>query len=317
MSRTMVMARAVQDSGARAEVYVARQVAVDLGEVRVSVVPFTQAQLGPSLAEAGDDVVVMLDLPDEAVAPLAWLVDVPVFRAAFRMFGPVGSSVEHVSITAAYRPDEIEHDERLPLVRLAGWSGIVIRPGLFDARQHGTETTSVLITMGGSDPHDLTSRACAALAGFGDRSDIVVAVGAGNPRFDDLASAYGSVMTIVRPTAGEFDSLLKTATVAVINGGLTRYECIAAGTPFVALAIHERQAAITREVTSRGFGLDLGPFDRVRPDDLRSAVERLLTDTALRNEMIATSHAHVRQDAPARLVAWVNGLRSTLPWRAA
>lgn len=329
LSRTAVMARAIAASGGRPLVCVPRHVPLDLGTTATTVVPFTKHDLGPVVAALdGADDLILIDLPDEGLGALWWLERLPVFRAAFRMFGPAGRAVEHVSLTPAYQPDETasgpgpeaEKGHLLPLVRLSGWGAIVVRSSLFDVetpdQNAGTEgLRSVLVTMGGSDPHDLTGLACGALAHLARDVPVVVAVGRGNPRFDVLSAEYGSVMAVVRPTEAEFDDLLRAATVAVISGGLTRYECMAAGTPFVAVAIHDQQAAITRQVTSRGFGLDLGPYERLAPGAVAGAAQTLLTDDDLRLGMIAGAREHVRPDTPVRIVERLTSLRATLPWQ--
>lgn len=329
VSRTTVMSAAVAAQGVRGEVYAPRPVPLDGDAPAVTVAQFTEHDLGHRLAALDSEALVLLDLPDERLATLQWLARVPVFRAAFRMFGPTQEAVEHVSLTPAYHPDEtVEHHgaaSRLPLVELSGWGVIVVRASLFGplsgarpASRAAVDPTrpSVLVTMGGSDPHDLTGLACEALAGLAGSVEVVVAVGRSNHRFDRLSLEYGTSMSILRPTTAEFDELLRAATVAVISGGLTRYECMAAGTPFVAIAIHDRQAAITREVTSRGFGLDVGPYQRLAKGAVAAAVERLLTDAPLRHAMVAGASDHVRPDTPARIVARLTQLRSTLPWQA-
>ncbi len=308
--RTMTMAAAAARRGEPAVVYLPlgapRPASVPDG---VSVVPtgFDEQGLGASLRAATPLRALLLDLPDEDAEVLAWLPFVPSLRVAYRMFGPpAAGAVEHVSLTPEFRPPtRQEHPAgHLPRLSLLGWNLIVVRPSLFAPPDEAKDDPPVvLVTMGGADPHGLTELACRDLLRMPLAAEVLVVVGASNPRGQALRSAFGRRFQVVDQGTLDFDAALRRASLAVISGGLTRYECIAARTPFLAISIHARQQAITEQVTRHGFGRHLGVADEIVPGSIVTTLDGLLLDPAARAAMVDAVGGHLAADVPERVLA--------------
>jgi hypothetical protein len=250
----------------------------------------------------------VLDGPDAFLD--SWLPRLPTeaLRVAFRMHGPGRRGLEDVAVTPSPGATREELAGERLLAR--GRDFLFVRPSLF-AGADG-ERGGVLVTMGGADPNDATTLACEALKPLAGELPVTVVVGALNPRFEDVASRFGHGMRVLRQGEVDFDEELKRAAVAVINGGLTRYECVAARTPFVALSLDEGQAAYTEAVVASGFGRHAGLLSSTSPRTILVAVEELLVQPAKRLEMAARATDLVRPDAAdlfARtLVRWYTSI---------
>ena len=134
----------------------------------------------------------------------------------------------------------------------------------------------VVVSLGGYDSGHLGPKVAAALASEG--RDIVVA---GDPP----AGAAGLAgITYCRPsTSDQFTELLRSAEVAVVNGGLTALEAVANRVPSVGIPRYEHQAK-TLEGLARA-----GACEIVRAENpngqVAKIVDRLLSDEHARRRM--------------------------------
>ena len=134
----------------------------------------------------------------------------------------------------------------------------------------------IVVTMGGADPAGLTSIACRTLLDGHAAERTTVVVGALNRTRDRLHAKFGERFDVMDQQDRDFDRTLRTATVTIINGGLTRYECVAAATPFVAISLNAYQARFTEKVVARGFGRHVELVDSWVGARLRADVGWLL-----------------------------------------
>lgn len=317
LSRTATIAEAAVRDGVSATVYLppaAPTPPASSGIGSVVHTAFTPRGLGAALGHGHDPVI--LDLPDEELAALSWMKDGDRLRVAFRMFGPPqAGAIEHVSLTPAYRPPSSEERPagHLPRWSVSGWDLIVVRPTLFargDEKQ--VDPPLVVVTMGGADPNGLTELVCSDLLLAPPEAELVVVIGASNPRRAALKAAFGHRLHLMDQADIDFDATLRRAALAVINGGLTRYECIAARTPFLAVSIHEQQYAITEQVTHQGFGRNLGVGHDLEPGTIVASLSDLLGDPSARAAMVAAVGDHITLEAPRKILERVLGWQSRI-----
>lgn len=268
-----------------------------------------------------DDVEVLVtDGPDGFVDQFANLLPASALGVAFRMYGiePGAMPWEDVSITPSLDPTFTRSTvEPRRHVLLGGADAILVRASCFRRPDDPPRSSAdVLVTMGRADPRGLTRLACDALASLDPTVSVTVVIGALNAARDDLHAAFGERFHVVDEGRIDFDGTLHRTTLAVINGGLTRYECVAAGTPFVAISSNAAQAAFTEKVVSRGVGRHAGQVDDMLPERLRQAVDALLAKATLRSRMSARARGLLDADATPRLVGriegWVREHRSRL-----
>ena len=133
----------------------------------------------------------------------------------------------------------------------------------------------ILVSMGGTDPFNLTLKAVAALKNSNRRTKVLLA---------KTHRTYSAVKSIaednknisVEEPSSRFIELLANSKIIIINGGITRVEACLTSTPFVALSIHKKQYDITNQLTQEGVGVNLGIHHCVTDSDIISTTERLL-----------------------------------------
>ncbi len=289
--------------------------------------PWHRASLAPFVAGSATPDVVVLDAPDEVLDGVGWIstersaAGRPLV-AAFRMYGVAGPGLppEDVSLTPSFAAPASRASA--PGGRrwrhVTGRELILVRERCFAPPDQSKDRPErVLITMGGADPAGLTALACEACdASITARATVTVVVGALDPRWPQLEAEHGGRLQLLRQGDVDFDDLLRRSAVAVIAGGLTRYECIAARTPFVALSATPEQAAFTRLVVEAGFGVHAGVGSELSSARVRAAVAGLLDDASGRNTMAELAPRLLQREAPARLCRQLNRWQAQAAVRA-
>ena len=145
----------------------------------------------------------------------------------------------------------------------------------------------ILVTMGGADPEHFTEKVIEAIELIEFPVDCDVIVGKLNVNKKKILNRHVQLKQNIRfhEHVEDFASLMSAADIAVINGGMTRYELGVLGTPYIAISIHERQQGITERMTSLGGGINLGIGNNLTPDNVSSAIQGLIKDVDLRRGM--------------------------------
>jgi len=137
----------------------------------------------------------------------------------------------------------------------------------------------VLITMGGSDPDNVTSRVIEALGMVRvEGLEATVVVGGSNPHFESLqrlAARCGGSIRLLR-NASTMPELLAWADVAVSAAGTTCWEMCLLGLPAILIDLAPNQRPIAEELDRRGVGIHLGNTHEVSAEKIASELEGLL-----------------------------------------
>jgi spore coat polysaccharide biosynthesis predicted glycosyltransferase SpsG len=149
----------------------------------------------------------------------------------------------------------------------------------------------VLVTLGGEDAELMLTEAVAAVEGALPEASIEVVAGL----FARSAPARGARVTLRQGLSSLYDLLL-SADFAVTAAGMTLYECLAAGTPAVAVPVAENQRPEYVELTDAGLVVPGQP-------DLAAAVKRISRDAALRGKLAASGRELVDGRGAARVAA--------------
>lgn len=137
----------------------------------------------------------------------------------------------------------------------------------------------VLITVGGSDPHNLTPQlmkwTCQTLGAI----DVDVIVG---PLFENTAEIERAKLELASPIVLHFDpkdvrSLMLEADLAISGGGQTTYELAAAGTPTIAIRLSNNQTLNLQGLSDHGALIWAGDAD---DDDLGGNTQRAISSLA-------------------------------------
>ncbi|MEO0082217.1 MAG: UDP-2,4-diacetamido-2,4,6-trideoxy-beta-L-altropyranose hydrolase [candidate division WOR-3 bacterium] len=153
----------------------------------------------------------------------------------------------------------------------------------------------VLVTMGGSDPDNVTLKVIRALRRIPVKGlEVVVMVGAGNmyrrtleAEVRRLVASKQDLRIRLEQQPENVTELMAWADVAVSAGGSTCWELAFMGVPTITLVIADNQTMAMREAAKNGAVVCLGKASRVSATTIRDATLRLCRDYRGRCRMAA------------------------------
>jgi spore coat polysaccharide biosynthesis protein SpsF len=207
------------------------------------------------------------------------------------------------------------------LVRV-GWEWAVLGTAPQAAAPNTTKAgPCILVSMGGSDPMNLTRLAAQALAGGDFHVQFVIGPGVRNA--SELARGIEALSPRFETREGVSDLsvLFGGSDVALCAFGVTAYELAAAGVPTLYLCPTEDHAASASAFEQAGMGQSLGLAANATPKIIAGAVAALLADAERRRDMRAAGlmsvdgggAARIAADLKAALTANRAGLRKVAP----
>lgn len=145
----------------------------------------------------------------------------------------------------------------------------------------------VLVTLGGADPVDATSRVVAALRGLRDPElRVRVVIGPGNPRARALSAACDDPRFELLVAHPDMPGLMRWAELAVSAAGTTAYELATMGVPALLILLADNQRVVETGMAGPGGPCaSLGFHDRLAPAAIAGAVEALCADPGRRAAM--------------------------------
>lgn len=150
------------------------------------------------------------------------------------------------------------------------------------------QVTNILITLGGSDPDNLTGQIVRAV-GADKRDDRVVkvVVGASNLHTAEIQEAAKQAQTEIQvyPNAGDMSELMAEADLAVIMAGGTLAETLFMGCGVLSYAHNAVQARILQRLDGQGMIRYLGAGAELDAFDLLGQIEKMATDASERERM--------------------------------
>ena len=168
----------------------------------------------------------------------------------------------------------------------------------------------VLVTLGGSDPDNITAQVLTALQTIpGLPADIVI--GPANPHADALQSpsAHSPAPITFHVNPSGIPALMARADLAICAGGTTAWELSFLGVPMLVLVLAENQRSNAERLAQAGVAVHTSIAKLA--DDLRS----LLADVARRAEMSRRARALV--DGLGTLRVWLRMNEDSLHLRPA
>ncbi|MFH1060244.1 MAG: UDP-2,4-diacetamido-2,4,6-trideoxy-beta-L-altropyranose hydrolase [Pseudomonadota bacterium] len=164
------------------------------------------------------------------------------------------------------------------------------------ARAHPDQATRLFLNFGGSDPHDLTSRALTGLAGSSRRYEIRAVLGGENhhaPAVLELAAGSRHRVEVLRDVA-DMPAVMNWAELALSASGTnTTLEMSCLGLPMVTVIQAENQRLIGEALGRRGLAVQLGFWTGVTGPAMAAAVDALAGDAPRRRAMSAAGMAAV------------------------
>jgi len=146
----------------------------------------------------------------------------------------------------------------------------------------------VLVTMGGSDPDNVTLKVIQALQQVDlDGLEAIVVVGGSNPHYEELQSAVQDARSSIRLESNvtNMPELMAWADVAISAGGSTCWEIAFMGLPSLVLVLSENQQRIATGLDQAGVVLNVGWYTEASIVQVTKTLVALLEDRGLRWRM--------------------------------
>jgi len=174
----------------------------------------------------------------------------------------------------------------------------------------------VLVTLGGSDPDNVTRKVIEGLAGLRD-CEATVVVGSNNPHWDELQAAAGGAGQRLRllRNISNVPELMAEADVAVTAGGTTVWELAFMGLPALLITLADNQRSNVEQLAGLGAARALGAAGGLSSQDIAAGTGALLKDTTARQEMSRRGRTLVDGEGSFRV--WLHLMESTVKLREA
>lgn len=143
---------------------------------------------------------------------------------------------------------------------------------------------NILITMGGSDPFNITLKVLNSIETFNDK-DITVILNNKSLSYNDVLKICSNRSLTLKDYVEDIEIYMEDADLIILNGGTTRYEACLSKTPFIAISIHQKQFDITKRLTDIIGAINIGVVEDVSSNQLNDTIEELLVNYELRKEI--------------------------------
>jgi UDP-2,4-diacetamido-2,4,6-trideoxy-beta-L-altropyranose hydrolase len=168
----------------------------------------------------------------------------------------------------------------------------------------------VLVTMGGSDPENITARVVEALSSSGlEDVEAVVVIGGSNPRaeFQGAHAVLLGERISVRRDVSNIAELMAWADVAVSSAGTTCWELCLLGLPSLVVDVAKNQTEVARELDRRGCAIHVG--DRtVSAKTIAEKLKQLMRSYEVRQSLAQRSRELVDGYGAMRVVSALRGV---------
>jgi len=225
--------------------------------------------------------VARLAIIDDTGGPGAWPADIIINQ--------------NYGATAALYPG---HDPEATL--LLGPRFALLRPEFGRWRTVGRRSENdvrrIAVSLGGTDPKDVTSLALSALEMLPASGwQAIVVAGAANPRAEALkarAAATGRAIHVMR-RPGSMARLLAWADLAVLAGGVTVWEALCLGVPAIGIAVADNQVPAAEALARDRLWHYQGRVEEVGAERIARTITELLADTDERRRLTEAGGATV------------------------
>jgi len=145
----------------------------------------------------------------------------------------------------------------------------------------------ILVTLGGSDPDNVTQVVIDALKQIkGKKPEVIIVAGAANPHIKTIKeSVKGYPFFSLQENVDSMPELMAWADIAISAGGSTCWELAFMGLPNLIIVIAENQQPIADTLDTSGIAVYLGTHTTVSPEKICATLAPLLDDHQKRVSM--------------------------------
>lgn len=161
----------------------------------------------------------------------------------------------------------------------------------------------ILVTTGGSDPHNAAGKILDGIARLSNRElELTLVVGSACAHREELEIKAGTLGARVVHDVRHMPELMAWAHVAITAAGSTCWEMAFMGLPALTLVIADNQEQIARCLSERGAARSLGRAEDLLPQAVAEALARLLDDPLERTTLSRAGRRLIDGRGAARVV---------------
>jgi UDP-2,4-diacetamido-2,4,6-trideoxy-beta-L-altropyranose hydrolase len=170
-----------------------------------------------------------------------------------------------------------------------------------------------LVSMGGSDPDNITAKVVEMLQRMPVPGwEAIAVLRRDSPHLEALReSIRNSNLPIQLMHDADMAKLMGWADIAITTGGTTLWELAFMGVPAVAVTRAEHERLLLESAAAHDLAINMGPFQAVSPQQLGEVVASLAFDEARRLKMSNAGRALVDGQGASRIVSILGEARAT------
>jgi len=146
------------------------------------------------------------------------------------------------------------------------------------ARRQPPRLKRILVSMGGTDPHDVAATAVRGILQSGLPVEVDVALGTAASTALCSAAGEGRARVRILPRAGNMAELMAEADLAIGAGGVTSWERCCMGLPALVVVTAGNQKTVAARLAETGAIRLLGAHGEVEPERIATAIRELSDD---------------------------------------
>ncbi len=170
--------------------------------------------------------------------------------------------------------------------------------------------SKVLVTLGGSDPDNVTLKVIQALqkGGIPDL-EVKIVVGPSNPHVKSLKDIMLSTpcSMLILEDVNNMPELMAWSDLAVSGGGSTSWELAYMGVPSVVLVVAQDQRVIAEELGKMGVVSNLGWHEQVSSSQVAQAIRQLSLSVKTRKRMASGGQDLIDCEGAERILMYMKG----------
>jgi UDP-2,4-diacetamido-2,4,6-trideoxy-beta-L-altropyranose hydrolase len=166
----------------------------------------------------------------------------------------------------------------------------------------------ILVTLGGSDPDNVTLKVIKAVETVDiDGLEVIVVSGVANPHFDLIHETVKDLsnFTLIK-NAENMSELMAWVDIAISAGGSTCLELAYLGTPFIALFIADNQKPVVQGFTAQNAAVNLGSGQLLTKKEISDMLKKVIKSIDLRSNLSKNSKKLVDGEGVSRVIMNIN-----------
>lgn len=150
------------------------------------------------------------------------------------------------------------------------------------------DVETILVTMGGSDPKEITIKVVEALSNINLKVHLTIVLGSLSQisieQVKSLLINYGGSFQVIKDVENMAE-LMKNSQLTITNSGLTKYELANMGLPTIMITTSREHVTLMDDFASYGTALHLGYCEDVTKETILNSVYELINDNDKRKKM--------------------------------